>query len=168
MTFNISPRTTCYPLTPAETYWLFAWFPILLHIYTSWAPRGGDVSIWDSPFCHICSEEGTKAAFQTEEKTCIFSQMLLWSFVCLCFLLTFPNSKQNMAWKQSFMGYSGKGTRSEDLLIETPVLQSSGWYIYGKERKDSLGTREVPILEKKIIQKEVREKTQNTDWISAM
>lgn len=66
------------------------------------------------------------------------------------------------------MGYSGKGTRSEDLLIETPVLQSSGWYIYGKERKDSLGTREVPILEKKIIQKEVREKTQNTDWISAM
>lgn len=27
-------------------------------------PEGGDRSVWDSPFCHTCSEEGTKAAFQ--------------------------------------------------------------------------------------------------------
>lgn len=112
-------------------------------------PEEGMCPFETAPFVTSALRKGPKQPFRPRKKTCIFSQMLLWSFVCLCFLLTFPNSKQNMAWKQSFMGYSGKGTRSEDLLIETPVLQSSGWYIYGKERKDSLGTREVPILEKK-------------------
>lgn len=36
------------------------------------------------------------------KKLCVFSQALLWSFVCLCFPLKFSNSKQNTAWKQSF------------------------------------------------------------------
>ena len=35
---------------------------------------------------------------------CVFSQPVLWSFVCLCFPLKFSNSKQNMAWKQRFTG----------------------------------------------------------------
>jgi len=86
MTSDVLTRTAHEPLFPTETYWWLAWFPILLQIQTLWGPEGGNGSIWDSPFSHKL----------------IFSQMLLGSFVCLCFPLKCSNSKQNKTWKQSF------------------------------------------------------------------
>jgi len=51
--------------------------------------------------------------------------------------------------------------RYKVLQMETPVFQSSARHIYGKERKDQLATKQVPVLEKnQNKQREMQERPQ--------